>query len=603
MKFPGGLLIFFGISLSGFLASADILFLDLNDSPKEIEAAQRAAAKRGEKLIVLPTVTASQKADLQRARDEVRRTQQIQRQQCRGSRTRACEQAENAYISAVESVGQYQPQVNFDVLKKELESMSRNKVSLSSVIISGHDGNGSFVGSRGGLSDKEVKEAFEAASPLGNSVKSLMLWGCYTTNIGSLEYNWKKVLPGLSVIAGYDGSAPAGDKPASWNYLEDILIKEKALSQAADQRTIQQIFKSIRDINIVTSAICVNQDIYVTPRGVKSIKKEIEGCKTLQSGQLTDKIMCYEKAEPGCEDIPSNTQSGPLRALYNEVQATKHCHSLIPSHIRVPSGDATLRLMYDRQVRESFENRNQEGLKVLNGLLRDLSFPEKLQMKDLSKLSRKDFLAKIKDIEKEIDERSSAIKDDAGRIDDPKLLALSEALGPVKGLSQVSLNGAVCVPFEWIEPNARANDTCGWGATMVKAPELGLKNSFYNRYQREDESVEEKVVGPPLSQARKEAREIQKQIQEALAANRPMSEVDQQYEKLDKAQERVLGLLVRSNREIAEERLKAYNEKLNSNPAMSPIEKQVIQNQIQYWENRKKIKQEQGAGRSGAIDT
>lgn len=43
---------------------ADILFIDMNNSSKEIDAAKRAAATRGEKLIVLPKLPQEDQKEL-----------------------------------------------------------------------------------------------------------------------------------------------------------------------------------------------------------------------------------------------------------------------------------------------------------------------------------------------------------------------------------------------------------------------------------------------------------------------------------------------------------------------------------------------------------
>lgn len=48
-------------AFSFFLGSVDILFLDFNGSAGEVAAA-KAAAKRGEKLIVLPQISTKRKS-------------------------------------------------------------------------------------------------------------------------------------------------------------------------------------------------------------------------------------------------------------------------------------------------------------------------------------------------------------------------------------------------------------------------------------------------------------------------------------------------------------------------------------------------------------
>ena len=180
---------------------ADILFLDLNNSPKEIEAAKKAAKQRGEKLIVFPERAMRYPADI--------------------------EQNLNQKLTELKSKNQ------------------QNKIS--SLIISGHDGNGHFTGSKGSMSYSDFANILESHPELKESVKSLYLWGCYTATPGSIINNWKPTFKNLDVIIGYDGSAPANDKLAGHNYLADALVKEKKMTSA---KTDKQLKRKIIDYSL-----------------------------------------------------------------------------------------------------------------------------------------------------------------------------------------------------------------------------------------------------------------------------------------------------------------------------------------------------------------
>lgn len=93
-------------------AFADILFIDLNNSPKEIEAAKKAAYARGEKVIVL---TSSKKT----------------------------------------------PFIDDKNISSLLTDLKKKNVKLSSVVISGHDGNGEFHGAFGRVSEPALERAFK----------------------------------------------------------------------------------------------------------------------------------------------------------------------------------------------------------------------------------------------------------------------------------------------------------------------------------------------------------------------------------------------------------------------------------------------------------
>ncbi len=574
----------FMVLIFGSMAHADILFMDLNAMPKEIEAAQRAAAKRGERLHIIPNLTAAQKAGIRNAQETVRRAEEYAASQCRdGAPAGACRAAEDAFFETIMRENQKLPQVDKDYLKKELKKLASENVKLSSVVISGHDGNGQFVGSQGRLSDKDISEAFQSSAPLGDSVRSLLLWGCYTTNIGSLEKNWKPILPGLNMIAGFDKIAPAGDKAPNWTYLEDVLVKEKALTETADSKSLMNVFKSIRGVNVVAASICLNKDRLVTNKGVSSVRKEIEKCQQLQTGKLSERLQCYEKAEPGCEDIPADTANGPVRKIYNEIQESKHCQDYLPAHMSIPNADATLRLIFDKRVRTNFEARNQEGLKDLNSLLRELKFADRLQFKDLGNMSRKEFLDRITSVEAEIERRSQLIKDDFDRIDDPKLLALKEAIASVKGVSQVSKRGPVCVPFEWVEPNARNNDYCGWTDKLKTSREVGERTAYSVRYERLDEAAVDEMAGPKMVELRKQLIESKRRASTTFA-NNMSADSTKLYQEVSDIEDQMRDLRKRTAPSYVDSRIEYYKSKLQSSENLAPLEKKVLAEQLRSWE-------------------
>ncbi len=88
-------------------------------------------------------------------------------------------------------------------------------------------------------------DAFAEYPELKENIRSLHLWGCYTTTIGSIEINWKKAFPNVALLTGYDGIAPANDKPANWALLEDVLAKEKQLIEAGDTKKLKRSFCAV----------------------------------------------------------------------------------------------------------------------------------------------------------------------------------------------------------------------------------------------------------------------------------------------------------------------------------------------------------------------
>lgn len=449
------------LSLISSQARGDILFLDLNNNPKEIEAAQKAARARGERLIVRPIIPAAVQRNMQDASRELwAAAESLRKSKCSGKDTSECKPLNQQYKKATDKMREVMeryPSLDQKSLSADLAKLKADKTSLSSVIISGHDGNGHFSGTQGSVSDTGIDAAFKANAPLGDSVRSLLLWGCYTTNLGALEYHWKGIFPNANMIAGYDGKAPLGDKPANWAYLEDVLKKEKKLTEARDKAALAKIFKSISGANQVNSAICVHSDDVVTLDKVVSIKDEMEKCKSDGSEAMQKKYYCYAKAEPGCEDLPKETGSGPIREFYEYLQNTHHCTSLLEEQgVIRPSPDEVLRLIFDRQVRENFEKLYEKDIAELNKLLEQLGLPDNLRLKDLSHLTRKEYIDRIRAIGDELDKKYESARNEVGEVEDVDVFT---AVVLYRMLKRVPA-GANCVPFSWVEPNARELSSC-----------------------------------------------------------------------------------------------------------------------------------------------
>ena len=206
----------FGFLISLFLsftAKADILFLDLNNSAQEVESAKRAARARGENVIVIPS------------------SQSPVRQSAGGKK------------------------INMDSIKAELRQYDQQGAKISSVVVSGHDGNGQFTGEFGTVSSDILEDAFATVPNMMQNVRSVLLWGCYTTTLGSLEGHWKSVFPNVAVFAGFDGRAPNNTRPANFSYLEGFLKQDRRLAAETDRRKLLDVAKQIDGFNITQSAI------------------------------------------------------------------------------------------------------------------------------------------------------------------------------------------------------------------------------------------------------------------------------------------------------------------------------------------------------------
>lgn len=420
------------------LARADILFLDLNDAKMEIDAARKAAAARGEQLIVIPKET---------------------------DRTQA---------SAAS-------------LKREI---ARLNVPLSSVIISGHDGNGRFSGSREGRSiDMTVEEMRDAISSNPNAMKdvrSVLLWGCRTTNIGSIDTHWKGIFPNVGVFAGFDGRGPSKIRDANHRYLEDFLRVDRELIQARDKNTMEKLVNGIGGFNVTASSICTDK-FMVTPTGPgsKAAARDIGAIRRDCSPQLPEMkkglevFNCYRNARGtlrlgnrtlNCANPPANAVNqdpacntgevaayesescNPLGVFHQVLSSKMQCRAYweeIRDDVVVPEPHSIQMLLNFDNFKANLGRLHREELTKIDQMLADVGAPANLRVGNLAQLSRAEIIKRLGDLQVFLGGPNTP------DIDSPKAVQMDQLREATTELSQV-ISGLEKAPPEWYEPNSSA---------------------------------------------------------------------------------------------------------------------------------------------------
>lgn len=406
-------------------ASADILFLDLNNSPKEIEAAEKAAKQRGEKLIVYPDKPLG----------------------------------DEGHLSFKKSLTE---KLN------ELKSSSQ-QTKISSMILSGHNGNGHFAGTSGSISYAGLKDVLESHPELNESVKSLYLWGCYTSTPGSIINNWKPTFKNLDVIIGYDGVAPANDKLAGHKYLTDALVKEKRMTSAKTDKELKSIFNDLAYVKNVHASICKG-DTYVSNKKMANLQKLKEQCDEAEAVKWGDVYECYmygrqpnppDNQDLDCTDVPASTSNSKLRDMYNYLQETAHCDDLIRSS-RGRNRDQVIRLIFYKNVLKNYFENNKACVNFVNKFLSDTGSSSKIDMQNWLQLKRSEILKKTSEIIEEVynygsinsslaNQKSSDLS--TGSIE--KKINLKLASYCSTQVSVVNRTSEYEIPFSWVEDSSK----------------------------------------------------------------------------------------------------------------------------------------------------
>lgn len=477
--------IFLILTVWSAAAGADILFLNLNGQYQEIQAAQAAARKANQKLIVYPQPrSAAQEAAysaLQRQMGE-----QLRIMSSSTSTREQQNQADQEFLRLSREqqklgVANYLDRPGFEAVLGDLE---KSGAKVSSLIISGHDGNGDFFGNQGRLHAQDIKDAFREYPNLAGQVESLFLAGCYTSTPGSLENNWKPSFANLKGVFGYDHSGPAGDKIPGHTYLKNYILKGPALLKEANQSKIQRTARSIIPTDLTSNAaICLPGGKFVKRNetlDVAELKKRCDDyVKKIE--ELNPTIECYVHAKTGCENPPEDTRAGPLREYYNIIQNIEHCK--LDSTYRIPltiDGESLIRIMYFKNVKKNFWAQYKDDI----ARLREPLIEAGLDAESADKLTRLDQLSR-----KEILELVSKINQLSTKIFDTEKQFTGAALArrTAQGLADIfSRGGGMCVPFGWVETQSSAKSECALDAKIgSKALTAANYEGSYTYYDRQ----------------------------------------------------------------------------------------------------------------------
>lgn len=316
-----------------FNVFATIVFLDVNNNKKERETAIKAAKKAGKNIVVYPK--GSEKFDYEKA---------------------------------------------LVVLKNN---------TPETLFLSGHDGGGQFGGDRGeSFSRYEIKKFLKESPEVANNIRVLGLLGCNTGSHAEIK-RWKEEFPNLAFVAGYDGIAPSGSRPAGWRYIEDVILKSDDILGEADAKKIKEVFESFGYINMLSASLYTTacsenpeeQYIFRPERKGKERFKQFDTaeCIAKREEYTSTHAQAYNDYFYGEKEVPQNTSSGPLRDLYTFMRQNEHCFEESLDSGEMPSPDQILFLLFSKDVKENYSKYYGDTIDDLYKSLEDFNDEEKIQ--------------------------------------------------------------------------------------------------------------------------------------------------------------------------------------------------------------------------------
>lgn len=348
-----------------------IVMFDTNISYSEVLGAEEAACRRGQKLIILPAGLKKHK-EIGKINSDLNYINTLSSKHCPNSSR--CQEITKQHFDLSNKLFKSKRETKQVEHPRALfKELAKDNIKIKSIIMSGHDGGGTFGGALGRLSKHDImgayNEAYQSKPELKNELNSVYLWGCYTATLSETK-SWKNGIPSLKLVAGFHGTGPSIGKDATRDYLQDLLLKEQEIFEEENEGELKKLLNGLKNINYTLAGIyleaCNEVEYYLS----REKKSQQEGGGVDRSFARVDEIGCegkkftedyakyeaiYQKYFNGQTPLPENTSSGELRDIYNFTRANQSCISqkhpfspMIPDHVGL--------LLFFNGVKENFSD-------------------------------------------------------------------------------------------------------------------------------------------------------------------------------------------------------------------------------------------------------
>ncbi|GEM_PF-2634895 len=397
-------------------SNAAILFVDINNNLLEIETAKKAAIKRGEQLIIIPSLEKMPISERKKLRAIDDNIDKIQKAYYNCSRN--CQQLQMKIdAKTAERDGLVlNRKIN---LEKDLSSIkqSTNADGITSIILSGHHGGGRFSGALGGFSSKIFIDSIKDKLPeTAESVRSVNLWGCYTNSPGTVESVWKDSFQNLALVSGFHDLGPSQYKASNHQFLEGILVKEQELIRSADDKKMKSILSKIANISTTSAAVylknsCGNEYYADANTSKQNIRvrnfADTKNCQEDIFSKLYKKYVCYYEAKTtDCNDPPEQEGSTlrQFHALLQQISNLDECKQFLKNILGTNFSENTnisLLLIKYQKIKnnavELFKKQFEETKIILQEM--GISFPS---ADELKKMKRGEISTELEKLSKNI---------------------------------------------------------------------------------------------------------------------------------------------------------------------------------------------------------
>lgn len=379
-------------------ARAELLFLNLNDTNKEIAACQEGLPP-GEKLEVVDGVA---------GRDQ------------------------NGFTKTLYALRDKMRALRAENRRRKEQGLPEKK--FEGIIISGDHDSGLFFGKKGEFHYREIRRLMSSYPELEESLRTSALWGCYPTTFSGAQNFWIGPMPNMNHAEGFMGQAPAEDKEANLVLMKDYCSRYKETMYSNGKDALCRMYEAVPKVKFETTYGMCNREavashMYARKSNRPVSSAEVEKCFTYKElldrcGEVMSDVSVWDEYSDYYEgrkkieaDNPAKP-SGP-RKFYGHILQWRQCMQDFPTNrpadmLKPPN---VLRLVKYDTVKSNLQKMNGAELAEYDARLEQAGLG-KFKLGDITALERKDMNANIRGAIKSLEQSNR----------DPALLRMAQCM-------------------------------------------------------------------------------------------------------------------------------------------------------------------------------
>lgn len=380
-------------SMMAITGSAEIIFVDINDAPLEIQACEAGLADKARK-------TGKAEPPLERTNGNCNDT---------------------GGIFGTDKVPRKERTDTYWCLRHKVKTMLESGRKIDSLVISGEDGNGQifgrYKGNPGALHAHEIALLYEEFSELKSTLKSAALWGCYPTTVDAAEQYWLIPNQSMQFTMGFTLQGPDKERPANHALLRQFCEKREEAVEAAQRNALCEFYDKIQQdpLAMTHMGMCDRYGVASKDYAYPGMEDE-DHCFTYEElhkrcGEFIpyyeSQVKMYEDYRLGKRDDfefdiydrdgdGDKTEKSELRLFYDELQKWRHCADQlkVDRSFDMPYAPDVIRLIKSKYLQKHAAELHSPEFKQYDHALIKMGLAS-LALGDVSKLSRSELVEKI----------------------------------------------------------------------------------------------------------------------------------------------------------------------------------------------------------------